>query len=385
VSLRVLAALAIGAVLYFGHATFIPIALAVLFSLILTAPVEALHRLGLPRAVSAILALVLLGSLLGAAVNLLWTPAQSWWVSAPQTMKTIERRVRPLSQFMGRLEELSHRADQIGDAPAAPAAHAPAQVVVAVPSADSAAPPARAPVAVLILDQTRTVVISIVTVMMLMLFLLAGGPPMLARMSAALASDLHSTHTLAVINAVRAELSGYYGCLALINLGLGLATAAAMALLGMPNPLLWGAVAAVLNFIPYVGSASTLMLLTVVAFVTFNNGAHVAAVAASYLALATLEGQFVQPLVVGRRLELNPIIVFLALWFGGWFWGIAGIVIAVPTLVSLKVVAAKSKHGQTLAAFLSPDERAIRQLAPATGEQRAPAKIRSERIARPSR
>jgi len=380
-SVRVLMALAIGAVLYFGHATFIPIALAVLFSLILTAPVEALHRLGLPRGVSAVMVLVLLGSLLGGAVNLLSTPAQSWWASAPQTLKTIERRVRPLSQFMGRLEELSHRADQIGDAPAAQGARAPAPVVVAVPGAEAAAPPARAPVAVLILDQTRTVVISIVTVMMLMLFLLAGGPPMLARMSAALASDLQSTHTLGVINAVRGELSRYYGCLALINLGLGLATAAAMMLLGMPNPLLWGAVAAVLNFIPYVGSASTLLLLTLVAFVTFTNGAHVAAVAASYLALATLEGQVVQPLVVGRRLELNPIIVFLALWFGGWFWGIAGIVIAVPTLVSLKVVAAKSRRGQTLTEFLSPDATAIRQLVPAKAQPRAPAE-RREHLAR---
>jgi predicted PurR-regulated permease PerM len=108
-------------------------------------------------------------------------------------------------------------------------------------------------------------------------------------------------------------------------------------------------------------------------------------VAASYLALATLEGQVVQPLVVGRRLELNPIIVFLALWFGGWFWGIAGIVIAVPTLVSLKVVAAKSRYGQTLTEFLSPEETAIRQFVPAKGHQRAPTDVRSERFARPSR
>jgi len=362
VSVRILAMLAVGALLYFGHAVFIPIALAILFALILTAPVEALHRLRLPRARSAVLVLVVLVSLIAVSLNLLWTPAQNWWASAPQTLKTMERKVRPISQFMTRVEALTDRADQLAEAGTPAAARAPARVApsapaaVAAPPADAAAAAAHEPMAVQLLDQTRSIVIGIVTLIMLMLFLLAGGPPMLARMSAALGSDLKSTHTLGVITAVRTELSCYYGGIAAINLGLGMATAAAMALLDLPNPVLWGTVAALLNFIPYAGSATTLVLLTVVAFVTFSNTGHVAAVAASYLTLATIEGQIVQPLVVGRRLKLNPIVVFLALWFGGWFWGIAGVVIAVPTLVSLKVVAARSKHGQPVIEFLSPEE-----------------------------
>ena len=78
------------------------------------------------------------------------------------------------------------------------------------------------------------------------------------------------------------------------------------------------------------------------------------AVGATYLGIATIEGQIVQPLLVGHRLDLSPIIVFLALWFGGWFWGIAGVVLAVPSLVALKVVAEHSKQGTPLVAFLSP-------------------------------
>jgi predicted PurR-regulated permease PerM len=120
----------------------------------------------------------------------------------------------------------------------------------------------------------------------------------------------------------------------------------------MPNPLLWGAVAAILNFVPYVGPAITLVLLTIVAFVTFDGIGHVAAVAGSFVALATIEGQIIQPLVVGRRLELNPLIVFLALWFWGWFWGIPGIIIAVPSLITLKVIAEHSKNGKPLEEFL---------------------------------
>ena len=351
-AIRLLTALAIGALLYFAHAAFIPIALAVLFSLLLTPPVEALHRRGLPRSASTIVVLVVLVSLIGGSVNLLWTPAQSWWAAAPQTLKIIENRSRPLARLMNRIEILSSRAGEIGVVQPPSAASLGGSVM----RGDVGASPPHADMAVEILNQTRAALISIVTVTFLLLFLLAGGPPMLARMSAALAIDLQSRQTLRVINAVRIEVSRYYASIALINLGLGLITAVTMLLLGMPNPFLWGAVAAVLNFLPYVGSATTLLLLTVVAFITFSSIGHVAAVAASYLALATIEGQVVQPLIVGRRLELNPIMVFLALWFGGWFWGVAGIVMAVPTLLSLKVVAQHSRLGRPLTEFLSPEE-----------------------------
>jgi predicted PurR-regulated permease PerM len=252
---------------------------------------------------------------------------------------------------MNQIEMLSTRAGEIGAAQSSNAS-----LDGSVVQNDVGESRQHANMSVEIFDETRAALVGIVTVTILVLFLLTGGPPMLARMSAALASDLQSTHTLRIINAVRIEVSRYYGSIALINLGLGLSTAVIMLLLGMPNPFLWGAIAAVFNFLPYVGSATTLVLLTVVAFVTFNSIGHVAAVAASYLALATIEGQLVQPLIVGRRLELNPIIVFLALWFGAWFWGVAGIVMAVPTLVSLKVVAQHSNSGRPLTEFLSPEE-----------------------------
>jgi predicted PurR-regulated permease PerM len=103
-----------------------------------------------------------------------------------------------------------------------------------------------------------------------------------------------------------------------------------------------------------VGSAATFLILCVVAFVSLNDLGRILAVPGSYLALATVEGQVVQPLLVGRRLELNSIIVFLALWFGGWFWGIPGIILAIPALVALKVAAEHHKHGKSLVEFLSP-------------------------------
>lgn len=327
-----------------------------LSSLLLTGPVDMLHRVGLPPGISAVIVLAVLASLVAGSVNLLWTPAQSWWASAPQNLRVIEKKVRPLSQLVERVEVLTNRTGQMAEPVAKPNSDRLAQPLATPAPSNLRSADSGSAMTVQILAQTRSAVVGILTVAILMLFLLAGGPPMLAPMSAALASDLQSTHTLRVISAVRSELRRHYTSIAMINLGLGLATSAVMTLLGMPNPFLWGTTAAVLNFIPYVGSATTLLLLTVVAFVTFDSGGHVVAVTASYLALTAIEGQIVQPLVVGRRLELNPIIAFLSLWFGGWFWGIAGVVIAVPTLIALKVVAQHSKWGQPLTECLSPTE-----------------------------
>jgi predicted PurR-regulated permease PerM len=233
-------------------------------------------------------------------------------------------------------------------------------------SAPAPSPPSAAPAvsATDVLVETRSGIVSTVTVIILTLFLLSGGPPMLARMMAALATDVYAMHALKVIEAIRGELGLYYGTIALINLALGVATGVTMMLLGVPNSFLWGTMAAVLNFIPYVDSATTLVILTVVALVTFDSVGRIVAVAASYLVLATIEDQVVQPLFVGHRLEINPLLGFLAVWFGGWMWGIAGITIAVPSLVALKVAAEHSQRGQPLVEFLSPGSTKSRKRKP---------------------
>ncbi len=331
--------LGVGAVLYFGHVAFIPIALAGLLALVLSTVVEALQRRGIPRALSAI---VIVGVLLGVVVtaaNALVGPAQQWLSNAPKVLQSIERRLRPAEGVMHRLQAVTTQAGTLTNAPATAPAPTPPVISEAA-----------------LVTATGATITSVIACLILTVFLLSGGPPMLARMAASLAANLHAAHALRVIEAIRKELGRYYGTIALINVGLGVATGLAMLGLGVPNPLLWGCVAAVLNFIPYVGSATTLAVLTVVAFVTFDGTGKVLAVAGTYLTLATIEGQIVQPLLVGRRLDLNPILVFVAVWFGGWFWGVAGIVIAIPTLVALKVAASHSSTVSPLVEFLSPTE-----------------------------
>src|SRR5580698_1727721 len=344
--IRVLVWGAIGLLLYVAHVAFIPIALALLVALVLSGPVEALHRIRVPRAIGAALILIFLLASVAGAVDLMWNPAQQWFAAAPQTMKVIKRKLSPATKFITHVEDLRNSAGSL-----AATGHAPPAAAPAAPDTESG--PA------FFLDTTREVLVSALTFVIVTLFLLAGGPPMLARMTAAFTDDLNAGHVLAIIENVRGEVGRFYVTTALINLGLGLATAGTMMALGMPTPFLWGALAATLNFIPYAGAVTTLTVITLVAFVTFDGIGHVAAVSCSYIVLAGIEGQIIQPLLVGRRLEVNPLLVFLALWFGGLFWGLAGVILATPALVALKVVAEHAISGKALMEFLGPNDPSL--------------------------
>jgi predicted PurR-regulated permease PerM len=318
----------------------VPIILAILLSLMLSGLVEGLRTLRIPRGVSAALLLLLGGVALAGTVDALWAPAQEWVQSAPRVMREIEHKVRPARAVVQRMNDLAARA----------AAIAGSEVENKPAAATSVAVPLTA---VEVVTETGWVAGGIVTVGVLTLLLLSAGPPTLARMMAAVGGNLQAVHVLKTIDAVRVEVGRYYGTLALINLSLGTATAVAMWLLHMPNPVLWGALAAVLNFIPYLGSAVTLLVLSVVALVSFDSIPHALLVPASYLALATVEGQIVEPVFFGRRLDINPIVIFITLWFGGWLWGIAGVMFALPVLLAIKVAAARGGAGVVLR-FLGP-------------------------------
>ena len=333
--------LLVGGLLYIGHSAFIPVALALLAGLILSSPVEGLRRLGLPRSLGAVLILVIALAAVSGLVALVWTPSQQWYASAPHTLSVIQKKFTPVARIMSHIEELTNRAGHVG-APNASERTAP---VVAQENASSA-----------VLTGVRDSAVGCATFAIITLFLLAGGPPMAARMTAAFFDHLKSHHVQKYIEKVRAEVGQFYVTTACTNLGLGIATTLVMMAWGMPTPYLWGATAAILNFIPYAGATTTLLTVTVVAIVSFDSLGHALGVSLSYLGLAVLEGQVVQPLVVGRRLEVNPLLIFLALWFGGMFWGIAGVILATPMLVALKVIAENSHDGDSMLQFLGPNE-----------------------------
>ena len=344
VAAKVIVVGTVAAVLYVAHAAFIPVFLALLLSLILSGPVEALHKRGVPRGLSAA-AIVLIGlSVVAGAGASFWAPAQDWYVKAPKTMATIKAKVKPIAAIMNRFDDLRQNATALVSPAPEPSTSAPPSV------ATKSAP-------LLLWDAAVPSVVALVTFLIVTVFLLTGGPPMLARMTAAFVDDLKASHALRVIEKIRDEVGHFYLTTTSINVGLGVVTGLAMWAWGMPTPYLWGLVAAILNYVPYLGAASILITVTLVAATSFNTLGQVVGVAATYLCIATIEGQIVQPLLVGRRLEVNPLLIFLGLWFGGLFWGIAGIILATPALVALKVFAEHSEHGKSLLEFLGPNEQ----------------------------
>jgi predicted PurR-regulated permease PerM len=339
---KLFVAVTLGALLYVARTAFIPVVLALLFWLVLSGPVEALHRRRVPRALSATVTLVLVLSVLATLVLVMWTPAQEWFARAPGTFATIRHKLGPVSRLINHIEDMRTSASSL-----VPVKHG----ATAAP-----APPApTATVPVIIFTATTSLIVSTVTIVIITLFLLAGGPSMLARMTAAFSDNLRASRVRDLIEKVRAQVGHYYLVTTLINAGLGTATGLAMWAWGMPTPYLWGALAAIVNYVPYAGALTTLSVVTVVALISFNTLGQVLGVLGTQLLIATIEGQVAQPLLVGKRLHVNPLLIFLGLWFGGIFWGVAGIMLATPILVTLKVIAEDTRNGKPMLEFLSPN------------------------------
>ena len=263
-----LAFLAVGVILYFAQDAFIPVAMALFLALLLFPAVDRLHRWHVPRGLAV--TIVMLAVLLAAAgaVNAVWNPAIEWLERAPQTLRKIDQRVRPLRAVIARFDEITERAGRLAQGAAN----------------TKAAAPTRASESGTAFTMTKAV-LGALTVIPLTLFFLIGGPPLFARMGASLSSSETSTNALRLTQAIRVEVSRYFSTVALINLGLGVATAAAVAALGMPNAILWGMVAGVLNFIPYLGPVTTMVILGGAALVTFDESGRAVAVPGSFVLL----------------------------------------------------------------------------------------------------
>ena len=297
----------------------VPVLFAVFVTLLLSPAVEVLARRRVPRVVAATLLVVALVVLVGAGLSATWGPARDWLDTAPATMRKLETKIRPMTRFIAKVESVSTQAGRMAE-PSSKANDAPTAVALEPKG---------------LVESTQDWIITILSMLFLALFLLATD---LANVGRNGSPDAPWGRFGRVFERVRSELGRYFAAVTFSNSILGIGTTLTMAWLDMPNPLLWGVIAFLLNFIPYAGSALTLTLLTVVALVSFDGVGKAVSVAGTYLILTTLEGQVLQPVLVGRRVDISPPLVLLGLWFGGWLWGVAGVALATPMLVSAKVV-----------------------------------------------
>ncbi|MEQ9122883.1 MAG: AI-2E family transporter, partial [Alphaproteobacteria bacterium] len=192
----------------------------------------------------------------------------------------------------------------------------------------------------------------------LLYFMLATGDLFMEKTIRVLPRLRDKVRALSIARTVEAEISRYLFTVTAINICLGAAIAAGMALVGLPNPVLWGVLGARLNFIPSIGSLIGVAVVFAVAVVTFNAPLDILAPPRIYFGLTALEGQFLTPTVIGRRLEMNPVAIFLGVAFWAWLWGVAGAVLAVPILLVIKITADHVDNLAPLSEFLS-DRRGI--------------------------
>jgi predicted PurR-regulated permease PerM len=179
--------------------------------------------------------------------------------------------------------------------------------------------------------------LGVAVTVILLFFLLASGDLFLRKLIRVLPRLEDKRRAVEIARQVERDISAYLSTVTMINLGLGAAVAAGFAILRVPNPLLWGAMVTLFNFVPYLGPAVSYAIFVMVGLVTFETVPHILAPVLTFLVLNVIEAYLVTPLVLGRRLTLNPVVLFVGLTFWGWMWGIAGAILAVPIMAVLKI------------------------------------------------
>jgi predicted PurR-regulated permease PerM len=184
----------------------------------------------------------------------------------------------------------------------------------------------------------------VLAVVLLTLFFMIFGERLQHAAIAQLPNRQQKRVTVDILQSIEQEISRYVLTITLINVAVGLVLAAALHWfcdLSTQEALLWGTVAAVLNFAPYVGPLIGVLLMLLMGFVEFDYPLPSMTPAAIYLGLHTIEGQILTPLVLGRRMAISPLVLMLALMVFGWAWGIIGLLLAVPLIVCVKIVLTK--------------------------------------------
>jgi predicted PurR-regulated permease PerM len=322
-SLAGLFLLALTYMLDWAGLVIMPFAAAVTIGMTAAPLAQRMERSLPPYLVSAILLFSLL-SLVFALFTLLAIPAQKWLARMPEVGAEIEDLLTSVKPSFERLDEISETVESARE----------------TIEGKSDSPDKPLDVSVQRFSLVALVFTS-VPVMISQLIMFVGGFYFFTANRRRLRNGLlslftkpaHRFKTARIVRDIEFFLSRYVASITVVNIGLGLTTAIVMYAVGMPSPELWGALAAILNFIPYLGPACVMVILAGVGLVTFDTVSASLIPVGAFLCLNIIESQFVTPAVVGNRLTLNPFLVFLSLGFWAWMWGPIGAFLAAPLLI----------------------------------------------------
>jgi predicted PurR-regulated permease PerM len=316
---------------YFAREFLLPVTLAGILSLLLKPLVRILNRARIPNGVGAAIVMLMLLCVMGAGAFFLSGPAADWVQRVPESFEKVEDRVRRMMNSAQKLtkaaETVEHMAGTEDETP---------KVEIKEPG-----------LANNVWNQTKGFLVLALEIFVLLYFFLAAGDIFALKLIQVLPRLQDKKEALEIMHQVERGISEYLVSMTLVNLFEGTMIGIGLALLGMPNPLLWGALAFFANYIPYLGALVAGSIVTVVALVSFDSVSRALMAPAIYFGV-NFADNFIAPYVMGRRLVLNPVVVFLAVMFWGWIWGIPGVLLAVPITMTIKILC---DHVPALAPF----------------------------------
>lgn len=308
-----------------GAEFFLPVTAALVIAIALVPMLEWLERRGVPSPFAALICLAMFLAIANVAVVSIVVPATDWFALLPERIGRIRTNLSPLIELYATLERfIDETVATIARSPGTAAA------TVAVETPNS------------LLDLVATsapyAIIQMFFAMLVIFFFLSGWTRMRRRTIQNRSSFSSAMATARVIQEMVDATSAYLGTITVINLVLGMVVAGVLWAIGMPTPLMWGGLVALLNYIPYLGPVAAALLLALGGLMTFPDVWYALVPAAIFVGIHLLEANVLTPTLVGRRLTINPLLILVALSYWGWVWGTTGALLAVPLLIILKTI-----------------------------------------------
>ena len=343
VSLTGLFVLATFYTLYFARDFVLPILLAWILSSLLAPIVRLFKRGHIPEPLSALFIILALLGTLSLGAYRLSDPAAEWIQRAPQSLSGVRAKLQRIMRPVQGVQETTKELEKITTLGKDQEA---TEVEIKKPGLGE-----------VVVSGAKNFILAGGVTLVLLYFLLASGDMFLLKLVKILPTLENKKRAVEIYRQIEADVSTYLAVVTLINIGFGSIIGASMYLLGMPNPVLWGVMAAVLAYIPYLGSLIGISTVTVVAILTFDEIFRIILVPSIYFALDSIEANLVTPMILGRRLALNPVVIFIWLIFCGWIWGITGALLAVPLLAIIKIISDQVEQLAPIGEFLGSESK----------------------------
>ncbi len=309
-----------------GAEFFLPVTAALVVAIALVPLLEWFERRGVPSAAAAGLCIVLFLAVVAFAILSIVIPAIDWVARVPERIGKVREALEPVLSLYKNLERFIDRT--LSQLPAATEAASSRVVRLETPNS----------MFDLLTQSAPHALIQLFFALLVIYFFLAGWTGMRKQTITGRSSFEGALTTARVIQQVVAATSTYIGTISLINVTLGALTALILWWLGMDSPLMWGGIVAVFNYIPYLGPIASSLLLGVGGLMTFDDPWTAMLPPAIFIGLHMVEANAVTPLIVGKRVRINPLLILISLSFWAWVWGTTGALLAVPLLIIIKTV-----------------------------------------------